>query len=97
MWKKCQRILHQVGKYLDGKVPDSRNLIQDCSKKEICYPWLMTKELLMVDLFFCKNEMETVKAKAPEMQGKHLQQRLEFHNKAGNEKAVSDVTRFMQR
>ena len=51
----------------------------------------------MVDLFFCKNEMETVKAKAPEMQGKHLQQRLEFHNKAGNEKAVSDVTRFMQR
>ena len=56
----------------------------------------MTKELLKVDLFFCKKEMENLKAKAPEMQRKHLQKRLEFHQKAGNEKAIVDVTRIIR-
>ena len=96
VWNRRQRLLLWVEKYLDGKVPDSRNLIWDCMKKKICNPWLMTKELLKVDLFFCKKEMENLKAKAPEMQRKHLQKRLEFHQKAGNEKAIVDVTRIIR-
>ena len=60
-------MLHRVGRYLDGKVPDSMNLIQACKEKMIYDPKQMTEELLQVELFFRNNEMDVLKAKALEL------------------------------
>jgi len=97
VWKRRQRLLYRVGKYLRGKVKDSRNLIRDCLKKKICDPRLMDQELLKVELFLCKKKMQELKASAPADRHEHLKNRLQVHRESGNEKAIADVLRIMRR
>ena len=97
VWKRRQRLLHRVERHLYGKVRDSSNLIRSCLKSKMCDPRQMTKELLKVELFFCKKEMDAIKAKAPEMRRQHLHKRLRYHKQVRNEKAVTDVTRIPRR
>ena len=91
VWKRRARLLHRIGRYLEGKVRNSRNLIRTCRAKQICDPRQMTKDLLQVELFFCKKEMDTLRAKSSELRRQHLQRRLRAHKEDDDLKAVDDI------
>ena len=97
VWKRRHRLLTRVGKFLQGRIPDSRNLIRDCLKKKIGDPRQMTQELLKVELFICGKEMAALQARAPQLRHEHLQRRLATHRKSGNTKAIDDITRIIRR
>ena len=79
VWKRRQRMLYRVGKYLRGNIRDSRNLNRDCIKKKIGGPWLMDEEPLNVELFLYKKKMQELKACAPSDCREHLQKQLQSH------------------
>ena len=69
-------MLYCVGKYLQGNIRDSRNLIRDCTKKKIGNPWLMDEEHLNVELFLCKKKIQELKACAPSDCCAHLKKTI---------------------
>ena len=97
IWICRRRILERIGRLLDGKVPDARNLVRACSSKGISDPRSMTRKQIQTELFICHKKVEELKPKAPQLRHAHLKRRLAAAKAAANEKAVSSIQRIMSR
>ena len=75
-WLRRRWLLGQVYWYLDGKVPDPRNLFRSCERHGLGDQRKLTKSMVDAEVLICLRKIEELKLKAPEMQQQHLNDRL---------------------
>ena len=90
-WLRRRWILGRVGRYLDGNVPDPRNLRRDCKKHGLGNPRDITREMLAAELIVCDKKIEELKLKAPEMRRKHLRHRLKLAQTRGDDTSAAEI------
>ena len=94
--RRCQ-LLKRVGKYIDGRVLDPRNLIRACRNRGIADHREFDRESLQAELYIYHKKLEELKARVPLLRHQHLKQRLMLAKAAKNKKAISDIKRIMRR
>ncbi len=82
-------LLERIGKWLDGRVPDPRNLIHACSKRNISDPREMTRDALQAELFICHKKLKELKEKAPLLRHQHLKRHLATAVEKKEDKTIS--------
>ena len=71
IWWKRRWLLERIRRYIQGKVPDPRNLFQDCKKADLD-PRQVTAEMVDMEVFVTQKKLEELKLKSPEMRRQHL-------------------------
>ena len=73
VWIRRKRLLQRVGHFLEGRIPDPRNLLRDCKKRGISDQHLITREELGAELLICDQKLEELKLTAPGLRVEHLE------------------------
>ena len=71
IWWKRRWLLERIKRYMQGKVPDPRNLFRDCEKEKLA-PREMTMDQVQCEIALTNRKILELKLKAPEMRRHHL-------------------------
>ena len=97
VWLKRHWLLNRVQRYLDGKVPDPRNLYRDCRKKGIVDPREITQDGLDVEHCVCDKQLDDLAKKAPALRKKHLKDRHKRAVQKGDSEKASAIVTMLHR
>ena len=101
-WLRRRWLLGRVKRYLQGKVPDPRNLKRACLKKDclgssIGDPRDFTLDTVEAEMYICIKQLDELRAKAPELRQKHLKACLKKAQDAEDEEKAAAIAKVIRR
>ena len=82
------RCLDRVIRYLEGKVPDGRNLFKLCRSIDVAEPRDTTIADAQMERFACIKLLEEIRDDAPMLRDRMLRKRVTAANRRGDEEAA---------
>lgn len=96
-WITRRWLLGRIRRYLQGKVPDPRNLYRQCRRHRLPDPREITEEDLNIEIFLCYRKIEELKPKAPKLRRDHLNARLKEAKEENDLERVLAIQAILRR
>jgi hypothetical protein len=93
----CRRWLLVRITYLLGKTRDPRNLLQECRKKGLAVPCMMTQDEFNAEFLICKENLEHLAKHGPRYCRQFLKRLVSSAKIAGNSTCASKITGILHK
>jgi len=97
LWIKRQRLLYRVRSFLNGRVPDPRNLYRDCKAANVLDPRQMTAQQLAIELHVCEQKLLELAKDAPDKRDQHLKDCKKRAKDERDEERANAIERILRR
>ena len=96
VWWQRRWLLGRIKRYLQGKVPDPRNLFRACRKAKLA-PREMSIDDVECEIAHAHRKILELKLLAPEMRRKHLKKCLQRAKDKGDETKAAEILRILHK
>ena len=96
-WITRRWLLGRIRRYLQGKVPDPRNLYRQCRKHRVPDPRDLSEDDLNIEIFLCAKKIEELKPLAPKLRREHLKACLADAKQANDLDRVLAIENIIRR
>ena len=97
IWLTRRWTLGSVKKYLEGRVPDPRNLYKRCDRQDIPDPRGMKLDDVEIEIFICGQKIDDLRAHAPKMRIEHLRLCLAKAKEEQREDKAASIVRILRK
>jgi hypothetical protein len=97
VWLHQWWLLACIQRYLSGKTRDPRNLIQDCRKRGVTDPRLITQDELRMEFFICKQNLDHLSKHGPHYHRQFLKRLVTLAKLTGNANQAAKITGILHR
>ena len=97
IWIKRRWTSSGVIRFIEGQIPDPRNLFKRCKKQQITDPRKLVLEEAWIEMFICQQKLEELRPQAPKLRKQHLDDCLKEATEEEDTERIQAIKRVLER